>query len=215
MSSKRCLPANRRQAQEHARSDQDRFQPAGSGKGNLSRAEHDYQQEGSGGEATIEATYKCSNHRRDSHIEKQGEVYPAFLQVSPGSNRPGQNADQQVGSGCVDRTIRYPINQKQSWAAAAYTLERLGEDRVGAVNLAAELSHARNCIKYLIGGSTTDELLDAIRSIKSLRAEVLNTAGRSRAYLRYDSQLAGGVYKSLPESEWKKGCVFDPDALPN
>ena len=91
----------------------------------------------------------------------------------------------------------------------------LGEDRVGAVNLAAELGHARNCISYLIGGTTGDELRSARRSTFSLRAEVLNTRDRTRAYRRYDAQLAGGVFKVLPESEWKKGCAFDPDALPN
>ena len=51
----------------------------------------------------------------------QGKVHPAFPQVPPGSGRPSQHADQKVGSSCVDRTIGDPVNQQQSWAAAAYT----------------------------------------------------------------------------------------------
>ncbi len=91
----------------------------------------------------------------------------------------------------------------------------IGEDRVKAVNLAAVLGRARQCISFLHGSETGEALRRAIKATDELRTRVLDTGARSRSYLAYNALLAGGVFRVLPESEWKKGCAFDPDALPN
>jgi hypothetical protein len=46
-----------------------------------------------------------------------------------------------------------------------------------------------------------------------LRAIVLNTYNRSKAYLQADHHLSGHFFSSLPDP--KQGCDFDPDAMPN
>lgn len=48
-----------------------------------------------------------------------------------------------------------------------------------------------------------------------LRAVTLNTYKRSKAYLQADRHLSGMMFSSSGMDNWKKSCVFDPDAMPN
>jgi len=48
-----------------------------------------------------------------------------------------------------------------------------------------------------------------------LKAKLLNTYKRSKAYLQADRHLSGKMYKSLPYKQRKQGCNFDPDTMPN
>ncbi len=129
------------------------------------------------------------------------------------------------GDGLRDDVQRYiaftfPDSARVRAAAAVYAKKvqetfSVGNDRVKAMNLAAEINRSIECMNFAHGGNTYETLVIARRAGESLRAEVLNTADRSRSYLAYDAQLAGGVYRSLPMPEWKKSCTFDLDALPN
>ena len=47
----------------------------------------------------------------------------------------------------------------------------------------------------------------------SLKPVVLNTAARSRAFLKGDNLLSGGVYKGI--SRGVQSCNFNPDVMPN
>ncbi len=91
----------------------------------------------------------------------------------------------------------------------------VGIDRAKAVNLASDINRSIECMNFVLGSDTYDALVSAQKAGQNLNAEVLNTAIRSRSYLAYDAQLAGGVYRSLPIAEWKKSCTFNPDVLPN
>ncbi len=156
---------------------------------------------------------------------------PITLTVVPLPPDPGEAGKATLegidsdGDGLRDDIQRYIAftfaNSPSVRAAAAAYAKKVqetffvGNDRVKAVNLAADVQRTRHCFDFLFGGQTVEDLLRSHRATGALLAEVLNTEIRSRSYLAYDAQLAGGVYPVLPESEWKKGCSFDPDALPN
>ncbi len=67
-----------------------------------------------------------------------------------------------------------------------------------------------NCADYVFG------LNDSIKARKNLRAQLLNTETRSRAYLKADSQLGGT--SDIPTyygQNLKVFCSFDPDLMEN
>ncbi len=156
---------------------------------------------------------------------------PAALAEAPLPPDPGEAGKATLGGidsdgdGLRDDIQRYiaftfPNSARIRAAAADYAKKVqetffVGSDRVFAVNLAAEILRAKECLYFLSGGQTYEDLQNARRAKDRTLAEILNTKIRSRSYLAYDAQLAGGVYKVLPESEWKSGCTFNPDALPN
>lgn len=47
------------------------------------------------------------------------------------------------------------------------------------------------------------------------KSQNLNTNIRSQAFLRANRQLCGRVGKGLDFKQRKKGCRFNPDAMPN
>lgn len=70
---------------------------------------------------------------------------------------------------------------------------------------------ALDCLSYIYGIGT-----DTAYALSSeLRAQMLNTTARSRAYVIADAQLSGMHFPSTPEAERKSRCDFDPDAMRN
>ncbi len=167
----------------------------------------------------------------DDDYENLPLPLPIALTVLPLPPDPGEAGKATLegidsdGDGLRDDVQRYiaatfPDSARARAAAAQYAKKVqetlfVGNDRVKAVNLSPELQRPRQCFYFVFGGETTDELLGAIRATDRLRAQILDTPDRSRAYLAYNALLAGGVFRVLPRSQWKKGCAFDPDALPN
>lgn len=112
----------------------------------------------------------------------------------------------------------FPNSARVRAAAAEYakTVQQslfVGTDQVAAMRTARAMGRARRCMQVHIGVESYDALIAAQRASSDLRAEVLNTAARSRAYLAYDAQLAGGIFHSPPKSSWRELCVRDFDAL--
>lgn len=66
---------------------------------------------------------------------------------------------------------------------------------------------ALRCLSYVRG------VRGASAAFDDLRAIVLNTRGRTEAYLLADQQLGGRTFSAPPISERKVQCEFDPDLL--
>lgn len=54
---------------------------------------------------------------------------------------------------------------------------------------------------------------DAKTAAGELLARILNTRQRSLAYLAFNAQLEGAVFRGVPNSLFKSSCSFDPDAV--
>lgn len=51
--------------------------------------------------------------------------------------------------------------------------------------------------------------------LKKLRPEILNTDARSKAYLQYDDQLGGEVFRSIQYDQRASACDFYPESMAN
>jgi hypothetical protein len=69
-----------------------------------------------------------------------------------------------------------------------------------------KLNCSRDCLYYIKGGVT-----NAMDISDALKAEILNTKKRSRAYLQFNRSLAGKTIRGVPLKERKNCCAFDMD----
>ena len=96
-------------------------------------------------------------------------------------------------------------------AKAMQSMLLSAEDEKSSRMNAIARNRAAFCISFV-----RDQLLGSASDAYDLKREIeavyLNTAERTRAWLRADSHL-GGMY-SVPD-DLSKGCDFDPNALPN
>jgi len=81
------------------------------------------------------------------------------------------------------------------------------EDEKLSVQHARDGSYVSGCVDYILG------LTESIETRKMLRADILNTDKRSRAYILYNSQLGGYTFTAW--SGKASLCNFDVDSLPN
>lgn len=112
--------------------------------------------------------------------------------------------------------LTYPDSEKtraaltqDAKATQAFLLD--ANDKAASIRHAQEASYAHDCLSYIYGIGT-----DATRAIANrLRAQLLNTDERSRAYFIANDQLGGQSYPSVPLAERQLRCNFDPDAMRN
>ena len=107
----------------------------------------------------------------------------------------------------------YPNSEKtratltQNTKAFQDTLEGASDKNKSIANAIA-LGHAIECLDFV---RPTDA-----RTLGSLlRAEILNTEERSRAYIKFNDQLGGQDFPGTPINQWKSSCDFNPDAMRN
>jgi hypothetical protein len=65
------------------------------------------------------------------------------------------------------------------------------------------------CLRYV----SRSVGIDYYRLSPALEAIILNTVVRTRAFLKGDYLLSGGIYKGIPSGI--QNCNFDPNAMPN
>lgn len=83
-------------------------------------------------------------------------------------------------------------------------------DKQKSIQHAEEASKAQECVYYTIA------LFDAAeQSRKGLKATILNTDARNRAYFAYNDQLGGQNFMSTPDSQRASTCAVNPATLPN
>ena len=105
----------------------------------------------------------------------------------------------------------YPDSEKIRMAVVGYA-KVMQMELFDAEDKELSFQHAREadltvaCIKYV-------DPENGSKIWKELRAEILNTEERTRAYLKYDEQLGGGVFHFVPKTA--EACSFDVDSLPN
>jgi hypothetical protein len=120
----------------------------------------------------------------------------------------------------IERFIafQFPDSEKKRMALMQYAQEmqiflRDADDKEKTI-ANAHAEKGRDCMEYVFGGADS---MDRVES--GLRAEVLNTSERSRAYTKADAFLGGQVFDGPLLSELhtflKSQCSFDPDALSN
>ena len=83
-------------------------------------------------------------------------------------------------------------------------LER--EDERKSLDNADDMTRAMECLRYIQPerGREIDYML---------LAEILNTAERSKAFLKYNNKLGGHIFKRKKIIEYKTSCKFDPDMM--
>ena len=83
-------------------------------------------------------------------------------------------------------------------------------DAQQSINNSIALNHALECSIAITGLSAATE------TAKTLRSQVLNTVGRSQAYLIGDGQFSGQFYTlAQTQAQQQALCTFNPDQLPN
>lgn len=107
--------------------------------------------------------------------------------------------------------LTYPDSQKTRAAMrqAATALQQAilnSPDEESALRNTEMEARASECIRYIHpdNGLGIDNML---------MAEFLNTPERSRAYLKYDSKLAGHVFVTKDLDDYRTSCTFDPDLM--
>ena len=107
--------------------------------------------------------------------------------------------------------LTYPDSEKTQAALTEFTKgmqEELvnAEDKELSIEIAIKGNMMISCIKYINPENGS-------RIWRELRAEILNTEERSRAYIQYNDQLGGEVFSLFPRAA--SSCGFDVDSLPN
>ena len=107
--------------------------------------------------------------------------------------------------------LTYPDSQKTRAALRQFTfaLDKAimeSPDETSALNNTERMHRASECLWYIHSRNSI-----IIKNL--LKAEYLNTADRSRAYLAYDAKLGGHVFGGKDFEEYWSSCTFDPDAM--
>jgi hypothetical protein len=107
--------------------------------------------------------------------------------------------------------LTYPDSQKTRAALlqVVIALQKAileSPDEESALNNTEDMHRASECNWYI-------HAAHSITMSDSLMAEYLNTEERSRAYLEYNSKLAGHVFGSRDFDEYRTSCTFDPDLM--
>lgn len=105
----------------------------------------------------------------------------------------------------------YPENEKMRVALSQMAKEYQGmlsqpNNHDAAFEHATMMARHGECLFYIQG----EESLDT-RS--ALKAELLNTSERSRAYITYSNTLGGEIILGSPVENWKNSCNFNVDEI--
>lgn len=162
-----------------------------------------------------------SNGGNDSNVPEPNPPNPN----PPGDNLPpdpgaegrttllGVDSDNDGVRDDIQRYIAVTYADSAKTRAALTEYAKLAQKQLadaGDKNLsiehAIEEGSVLACIFYIDPDSNADALF-------ATRAEFLNTEERSRAYIQYDEQLGGEVFKLQPDDA--SSCQFDVNSLPN
>ncbi len=95
----------------------------------------------------------------------------------------------------------------------AKAFQKILDNPLNAQENRKELGAATACNSYFEEGSYAFNDSILINNYINLADIQINTKPRVRAYLKYNRQLSGGVYRLTPLSESKNKCDFDVDTL--
>lgn len=112
-------------------------------------------------------------------------------------------------------SFTYPQSRKTrmsltQYAKAIQSFLLQSNTEQGAIAAARVLNAAQDCTFYVLGVS-----IQSINVRRDLRAEILNTPARSRAYIRADGYLGGISAPGTPDDQKKALCSFNPDNMEN
>jgi hypothetical protein len=142
----------------------------------------------------------------------QGQPIARPLPVTVAVQATGSDGDVDADSnGVWDYIDRY-IDTTYGSASAAEkaALRQFSRAIQGALLDSADLSLS---LKHAMESDRAMECLfslrpaDAPRLLKDVRAAILNTRARSRAFLMWSEQSAGQVFHSKPMSKWGSSCI--------
>jgi hypothetical protein len=142
----------------------------------------------------------------------QGRLLARPLPVTVAVQATGSHDDVDADSnGVWDYIDRY-IDTTYGSASAAdkAALRQFSRAIQGALLDSADLSLS---LKHAVESDRAMECLfslrpaDAPRLLKDVRAAILNTRARSRAFLMWSEQSAGQVFHSKPKSQWGSSCI--------
>lgn len=87
-------------------------------------------------------------------------------------------------------------------------------DKQESIKNANASFRASDCLTYILsnGAESSESIEEAFNIVSDVRAQLLNTDARSRAYINYNGQL-GGIFEE--NGDPNHGCDFNPDILPN
>jgi len=109
--------------------------------------------------------------------------------------------------------MSYPNSQKTRavLSQSTKTMQQFllnAADPIVSYKTAGRMSKDIRCLGYILPAefATVDSEHEAV---------FLNTHQRSKAWLQADKHLSGHMFRGLPFRNWKQGCNFDPDAMPN
>ena len=109
--------------------------------------------------------------------------------------------------------IHYPNSQKIRAALTQMTKTMQlflmnASDPANAYNISVQMGKDTDCIAYILSSGFS-------KVTAAHRAVFLNTPLRTRAWLKADHLLSGKMFGDLPYNQWRQGCHFNPDTMPN
>lgn len=152
-------------------------------------------------------------------VTVNGPSLLATLPPDPGpagmTTLAGIDADNDGVRDDVQRwiAINYPNSQKTRAALIrmSKTMQQFlinAADPARSYKTSIQMGKDTNCLAYILS-------VDFYQVSSELKAVILNTDLRTRAWLQADHHLSGKIFPSLPYSQWKQACNFNPDAMPN
>ena len=88
-------------------------------------------------------------------------------------------------------------------------------DKERAVQAFHSYGRSVDCLVYVIGGDSIEDLQQAFAIKTDLKLLFINTPQRSDAYLVANSHFSGQIFRGLPEGEERNACRFNLEAMPN
>lgn len=109
--------------------------------------------------------------------------------------------------------LSYPNSERTragltQYAKVQETFLIQANNKTGAISAARTRDGAKACLYYILGVSD-----QSFRTTDELRARLLNTANRSRAYINANGLLGGEVFQLTPDDQRKAQCSFSPDGM--
>ncbi len=157
-------------------------------------------------------------HPADDRIGDDTSVL-ADLPPDPGpageATLAGVDSDNDGVRDDVQRWIAltYPNSQKTRAALTQITktMQQFllnAADPAQSYHISVQMGKDTDCLAYILSAGF-------YKPSSELKAVFLNTDLRTREWLQADHHLNGKIFPSLPYSQWKQACNFNPDAMPN
>jgi hypothetical protein len=155
-------------------------------------------------------------HLRESRKSKKTFAKPLPIKIIIEESIAGKDLDQNGVRDDIQEYIMsaYPESQKVQAAliqnAKALQIGLINADnREASITIGDQRVRAVGCLSY-ISGPEEGRIFWG-----ELRARMLNSDSRSRAYIKANNHLGGQIYQDTPPDEGKSLCDFDPDLMEN